>query len=322
MKTTTSVTKRSLKNYSKHIETGYDFSFLPFDGASHDYFLLNFSPTDSIHYIRAQILKKGIVKVELRIALLETGEAVSTPDLPFGGFWFEEKVGYYILLKFISELKSVLITYGATRLIIHQTPLCYEPCTELCNYLLHQEGYHLEKVTAHYFFEGKKKIKKIVGKEFAKVITKAKENKLQIRIGNIQSFGFLQDIKVWNAAKGIHSPYQEDFLIWQVSTYPERFFLISVARDEQLIGHLLAIKITSGTLYMLASAISPKTKIKIIGETLMAHFFKLAAEQKAELIDFGPSEMDGKAVSSIMFFKSKYANLLQNQLSWSLSLEQ
>ncbi len=258
----------------------------------------------------------------MRLAVLESGEVISVPGLPFGGFWFDDKIGLDVLVTFVTELKAFLKSQQATHLIIHQAPLSYESCTDLCNYLLHQEEFKLDKATAHHLFEGKKKIKKMVGKELPKVLIKAKENKLQIRVGNIQSFGFLQDIKLWNETKGIYSLYEEDFLIRQVSTYPERFFLVSIAQDERLIGHLLAIKITSHSLFMMASAISPKTKVKIVGETLMIHLFKLAADQKVDFIDLGPSEREGKAISSVIFFKSKYANLVQNQLTWSSALEE
>ncbi|WP_243739680.1 hypothetical protein [Algoriphagus boseongensis] len=283
------------------------------------YFLRKYSSPNFSQLLDFQWIKKSKIHVSMTLAISESGEAYSLPQSPFGGIWVEESISLEALLEFIQAVLERLKEIKVHLVRVIQAPKQYEEHSDLISYALQESGFHLEKLTSHQFFIGKKRIGKFVQKSLPKYLSKLKENNLNVRINPIQNFSFLEEIRLWNGQKGYEMNFDENRLIQQVSEYPERYFLISISdsRQEKSIAHSLAVKLTPNSFYYYLSAIDPKSQAKGLGEILLMYLFKLAEKHKAEFIDLGSSESEAGPNHSLIFFKSRFSNDISNKSSWS-----
>jgi hypothetical protein len=284
----------------------------------HDYFLLNFMPEDSIGYYHGTLIKKDVLKAEIFFSINKQGQAVSIPNAPFGGIIIHGTLASETICFFIREIKSAMKTLKVVTLTIVQPPICYCIQSDLIGYILNSEGFSLKKILTHQFFEGKKKLRKTSIKLNFKSTKKQKEADLQVSVGSIQNFLFLDDIKNWNHAKGHTSVVNENLLIHQVSNFPDRYFVISVVQEGKAISHALAVKLTGNSLYYYLSASNPKILHKVTGEIVMANLFELASQLKADFLDLGSSDLGGRPNHTLIFYKSKYTNTYHNKHTWQI----
>lgn len=281
-----------------------------------DYFLSNFpfdNYQDQLDFIWE---KKQKTKAHITFAISKTGEAVSLPQSPFGGFWIQEGLSSASLEAFISAIIEEMNHRGIQSISLTQCPKPYEPQFDLINYLLFKSGFEQEKVLSHHFFIGKKKIKKLAQKESAKIQLKSKNVGLKVSHSSISNFGFLKEIRSWNAQKGYEVAIDENKIVQQVSEYPDRYFLICMSKNGIVIGYSLGVKLTSDSLYYFLSAINPKNPVKYGGELILNELFQLAVEQKVNFIDLGSSDLEEGANHSLMFFKSRFSNDICNKITW------
>jgi hypothetical protein len=133
---------------------------------------------------------------------------------------------------------------------------------------------------------------------------------------SISNFDFLKKIKAWNSQKGYKSSINEDYLVQQVSSYPERYFLLKLERGDQVLGFVLAVLLTSNSIYYFLSGLDPSKESKGGGDFLLFELFLLAKEQKVDFIDLGSSDVGDRANHSLMFFKARFSNDISNKMSW------
>ncbi|HCX75155.1 MAG TPA: hypothetical protein DHU93_06820, partial [Algoriphagus sp.] len=108
----------------------------------------------------------------------------------------------------------------------------------------------------------------------------------------------------------------ESRLIQKVSSFPERYFLISIKNEGIAQAHSLAVKLSSNSMYYYLSAVDSNTKFKHLGDLLLWGLFQLAVDEKVEFIDLGSSETDSGPNHSLMFFKAKFSNDVFNKIIW------
>ncbi|MDO9550950.1 hypothetical protein [Rhodonellum sp.] len=305
-----------MKDFSKNTKSDFKFSLEESDLPDHDYFLMNFHPENAVQYLRATLVKKGQLKAEIFLSVNDAHEAISIPNAPFGGFWIHESTSSESISFFIETLIISLKQRNVTSITAIQAPLMYCHHSDLVGYLLHSAGFEAKRILNHQFFEGKKKLKKFSLELVLKYQKKTKSLGLQVMVGNIQNFGFLKEIRSWNQYRGYVSNISESRLVQQVSSFPERYFVITIWEEGKAIAHALAVKLTSDSLYYYLSAIDPKSQSKIAGELIMVHLLKLAAEQKVSFLDLGSSDLEGQPNHSLMFFKSKFSNASENKIFW------
>jgi len=282
-----------------------------------DYFLSNF-PSDTFQTQLNFIWeKKQKAKALITFALSKTGEAVSLPQSPFGGFWIFDSLSSASLEAFILAILDEMKHRAIHTITLNQSPKPYEPHFDLINYLLFKIGFEQTKILSHHFFIGKKKIKKLAQKESAKLQTKSKNLGLIVGHSSISNFQFLKEIKAWNKQKGFEMAIDENRIVQQVSEYPDRYFLITILKNGDAIGYSLGVKLTSDSLYYFLSAINPKTPVKNGGDLILNEIFQLAVEQKVNFIDLGSSDLEQGANHSLMFFKSRFSNDISNKITWT-----
>lgn len=260
--------------------------------------------------------KKQKTKAIITFAISARGEAISLPQSPFGGLWIYDGLSSASLEAFIMAIVDELNHRGIYSISITQPPKPYEPQFDLVNYLLFKSGFEQEKIVSHHFFMGKKKIKKLVQKESAKLQKKNKNSGLKSSYSSISNFGFLKEIRSWNALKGYEVAIDENRIVQQVSEYPDRYFLITVSKDSVVIGYSLGVRLTCDSLYYFLSAINPKTPVKNGGELILNELFQLAVDLKVNFIDLGSSDLEERANHSLMFFKSRFSNDICNKITW------
>jgi hypothetical protein len=309
-----------LKTIKGNIDSSYSFEFTALEGNGQDYFLSQIQSVDEAEYFNCALFKNGVLKLDIQLAVYPDGSAISLPKAPFGGFWVYSNVNSLVFVNFLEELKEFLKSIGVNEFKLIQAPGVYMAYADWVIYFLAKQGFNLEKVLSHQIFEGKKKMKSELKSLQAKFAKKIKEHNIKISIGNIQSFNFLNEIKAWNQSKGYDLTFDENQLIAQVSSFPDRYFVISVSQEGQFIGHALAVKLTSNSVYYFLSAINPKSKVKLTGELIMVNLLRLAVEQKANFLDLGSSEIGGLPNHSLIFFKSRFSNCTQNKYSWRIKL--
>lgn len=302
------------------IDKGYSIVFRDGGLSEKDYFLAGIKSDSRCSYYECMLYKRDQLLVEFQVALNSDGVAQSLPKTPFGGIWIHHIVNSEVFSDFLKSILSFVKEKGGAELIITQASCLYSPHSDTVQYFLQKEGFELVHAQNHHFFEGKKKLKAEQKLLSAKYNKKLKENGLKVSVGNIQSFNFLNEIKAWNQSRGYKISFDENQLISQVSAFPERYFVISVIQGVDYIGHALAVKLTSKSIYYFLSAINPKTKVKLAGELIMVNLIKLAVEQKASFVDFGSSEVEGVPNHSLIFFKSKFSNCTRNKYTWKRQL--
>lgn len=320
LKKITYETKTILEAYNKETTEVYELVVVSSGGDPSVYFLRNCETVGFPEQLDFKWVKKGKTKVSLTLAISKDLEAVSLPQSPFGGIWIEESLTSAALEGFIKAVINDLRHRGISKVKIVQPPKPYESHLELINYLLFKLGFVQESVLSHQFFIGKKKIKKLVQRESAKYTSKCKESGVKVRVGSIQNFGFLQDMKIWNQARGYDILFDEKRLITQVSEFPERYFLISLIKDGKAIAHTLGVKLIPDSIYYFLSATLPKCPVKNLGELCLFQLFQLALDQKLNFIDLGSSDSLSGANHSLIFFKSRFSNDISNKVTWTLNL--
>lgn len=284
-----------------------------------DYFLANI-PGGGLEYLHFEDQKKGKVKIWITLAITSDQRAISLPNLPFGGFWCEKGLNSSILESFIEFLTGKLKARGVKSITIVQAPKNYECHSDLVNYLLFKLGWNLKNVLSHQFYTGSKKITKFLLAEGPRIRRKLKAAGLATSHHSISSFEFLKKIKAWNSQKGYESSLIEDHLVQQVSSYPERYFLLKLEKGEEVVGFVLAVLLTPNSLYYFLSGLDSTKEIKGGGDFLLFELFLLAKEQKVDFIDLGSSDLGARANHSLIFFKARFSNDISNKMSWSKEL--
>ena len=281
-----------------------------------DYFLANI-PASGLQYVHFEDQKKGKVKIWITVVITHDDHAASLPNSPFGGFWCEKGLNSTALEKFIEMVTEYLKARGVKSLTIVQPPKNYEPYSDLVNYLLFKLGWDLKKILSHQFYSGSKKIEKYLMTEGPKIRKKLKASGLTTSHHPISNFDFLKKIKAWNSLKGYESSINEDYLVQQVSSYPERYFLLKLEKGEQVLGFVLAVLLTSNSIYYFLSGLDSSKESKGGGDFLLFELFLLAKEQKVDFIDLGSSDLGDRANHNLMFFKARFSNDISNKLTWS-----
>lgn len=288
--------------------------FAPVD---HPYFLLNSGSASDTQQLTFRLLKKDKLKAIFYIAVQPNGEAVSLPNLPFGGVWIPSQIHSDELQFFVREILKELQLRNCLSVKIIQPPKPYEKYSELIGNVLFKEGFIPEVVHSHQFFLGKKRLKTEV-KAFSDKNKKSLQSlELSVKKGPVQNFNFLNDIRYWNSQKGYLILFDEKRLIHQVSEFPERYFQIDLIQKGEAVAHALAVRLLPDSMYYYLSAIRPDSNISNGGDLLLQSLFQLAAEQKSEFIDLGSSEFNSGINSSLMFFKSRFSNDVSNKVTWT-----
>ncbi|RAI89272.1 hypothetical protein [Algoriphagus yeomjeoni] len=305
-----------MESFKKEINDPHELRVVSSLIEGKDYFLGNLpfeNCQDQLDFIWE---KKQKTKALITFGITKTGEAISLPKSPFGGFWIVDSSSSASLESFIEAIVAELIHRGIKSIAISQAPKPYEPQTDLINYLLVKSGFEQENVLSHHFFLGKKKIKKLAQKASPKLQSKRKISDIKISHSTISNFGFLKEIKSWNTQKGYDITLDDNRIVQQVSEYPNRYFLITLSKNGEAIGYSLAVKLTSNSLYYFLSAINPKIPVKNGGELILTELFQLAVEQKVDFIDLGSSDLHDGVNHKLMFFKSRFSNDISNKITW------
>lgn len=318
---TTSEIKVTLETYKKTISDSYTLTVDSDLNGEFWSFLIDFKSPDFLRHLKFQLEKNGKIKASLWLSISKENHAVSLPSAPFGGIWIKEYVNSEALEGYIFGVLEYLKEIGVQSLQITQPPKPYVPQADLINNLFLKSGFELKGILSHQFFLGKKKIKKLVDTQSSKFQRKEIDFRIQVKSGPIQNFRFLDEIKAWNSMKGYEVGLNEKRLISQVSEFPEKYFLISIVKDEATIAHCLAVKLTPDSLYYFLSAIDPKSNVKSLGDTLVFSLFQLASKHKIEYIDLGSSESNQRINHSLMYFKSRFSNDISNKISWYRKIE-
>lgn len=283
----------------------------------HPYFLSHSDSSADVQKLTFRLFKKEKLKAILHVVIQQNGEAVSLPNLPFGGVWIPGQIHSDELQFFIKEILIELQRLKCSTVKVIQPPKPYEKYSEFIGNVLFKEGFKPEAIQSHQFFLGKKKLKSEV-KAFSDKNKKTLQSLgLSVKKGAVQNFNFLYDIRNWNSERGYLTLFDENRLIHQVSEFPERYFQISLIQGTEPIAHSLAVKLLPESMYYYQSAIRPNSNISNGGDLLLQSLFQLAAEQKTEFIDLGSSEVDSGINSGLMFFKARFSNDVSNKVTWT-----
>lgn len=311
-----SETSTILESFKKEINDSHELRVVSSLTEDKDYFLSNLPIGNYQNQLDFIWEKKHKTKALISFAITITGEAISLPKSPFGGFWISDTLSSASLEAFILAVVDEMSSRNIQSISLTQSPKPYEPQFDLINYVLFKSGFEQEKVFSHHFFLGKKKIKKLVQKESAKLNSKNKNSGLNVSHSSISNFGFLKEMKSWNTQKGYEITIDENRIVQQVSVYPDRYFLITLTKNSEAIGYSLGVKLTSDSLYYFLSAINPKVPVKNGGELILNELFQLAVEQKVNFIDLGSSDLEDGVNHNLMFFKSRFSNDICNKITW------
>lgn len=280
------------------------------------YFLSNFPSETDLELLDFIWEKKGRSKARITFSISKAGEAISLPQAPFGGFWTESYLSSSSLEAFILAIVEELSRRSVNSISITQAPKPYESQVDLIHYLLFKNGFQQTKILSHHIFRGKNKIKKLVLNETEKILEKCNTSGLKISHTSILNFDFLKEINSWSIQKGYEITIDEKRMVRQVLAYPDRYFLITIAKNEEAIGYALAVKLTCDSMYYFLSAMNPKIPLSSGGDLILHELFTLAAEQKVKFIDLGSSDLDAGPNHSLMFFKSRFSNDISNKITW------
>ena len=304
------------------MDTGKNYEFILQENPRevHDYFLQDYIPSNGERYFSAKLLKKQKCKVSVFFVVLKGALAISIENAPFGGFRVEKRVTSDSFQFFIGELLLALKSMGVTELKVVQPPEPYEQNTPLINYMLKKLGFEVVDIDLHHFLEDKKFIKGFLYAKASKHKKKLKRLNYSVEVGGIKTFNFLKDIKWWVTLRGNEYLVPEEYLIRQVGEYPDRYHLVSIFQEEEVISHALCIKLTGNSLYYYLPAIHPNLQNGYTAEAMLFEVIKLGESLGVDFIDLGSSNLDGQANHELNRFKSRYANNSSNKMVWSIQL--
>lgn len=281
------------------------------------YFLMDLDFGPVTKQLTFRLVKKEKEKAVMKVVIQPDGEAISLPGLPFGGIWIPGQIQSEELQFFVLQTIKELQCRNCTALKIIQPPKPYEKYSDLIGNILFKKGFSPEIVQSHQFYLGKKKLKSEV-KSFSDKNRKSLHSlNLTVKKGPVLNFNFLDEIRNWNSEKGYSTLFDEKKLIYQVAEFPERYFQISLFRENEAVAHCLAVKLVTNSFYYYLSAIRPNSHIPNGGDLVLQSLFQLAAEQKTEFIDLGSSEVESAINSSLMFFKARFSNDVSNKVTWT-----
>ena len=284
-----------------------------------EYLFDTHSPEFSDEYLIYQWVKKQKIRASVVFRLDDSQGAISLPRAPFGGIKIQGRLLSEGMDQFISEVVLDLRNRGARKIVITQRPKPYEDFAELIQYLLYKHGFRVDRILNHQFFIGKKKIKHWIKEEGGRFEKKRKEQGIEVDKGPIRNFQFVSKISEWNSLRGYAENLDQNSIVQQVSSFPDRYFELSLRKDEEIIAAALLVGLTPGSLYYYKSGIDPKTDFKQLGDILLHQLFLMAADLKVNFIDLGSSDLDTGANHQLIFFKSRFTNDQYNKISWSLN---
>ncbi|GHB34003.1 hypothetical protein [Mongoliitalea lutea] len=293
---------------------GIDFKFEKVINQKEDFFLIQFSPQP---LYKATIVKNGKVRAFCYISISIEKEAISLPNLPFGGVWVIGKVGSLILENWLAYICQELKNLSCKKLTILQPPLAYEHHSDLIQYIFHIQGFEFKSMVIHQMIEGKKNVQKLA-QEFGSKLSR--NEKLEISYGPVISLEFLNQIQLWNQQKRYDSLIPIELLAIQISQFPERYFHISLNYKGNMVAHTLAVQLTSNSLYYAYSGFDSNVPVKNLGEYMLEYLVQLGKTLKVDFIDLGSSDLGKHANHSLIFFKSKFSNTYQTKSIWSKNL--
>lgn len=302
------------------IAKNYDFIMQEDPPVDHPYFLHDYLRGEGERYFCARLLKKQKLKALVYLVLQKDGHAISLPQAPFGGVWADKKASSESLVCLIKELLLALKALEASTFTLIQPPGVYEEANPLIQYVVDSEGFQLDKVYLHHFLEDKKFIRGFIHAKSAKHKKKLKKINTVPSSGSIKTFNFLKDIRAWRQQRGHAYHVQEEKLIRQVSTYPDRYFLISLHQDDVAAAHVLCVRLTPNSLYYYLPAINPALQQAYTGEALLFEVIRLGESLGVDFIDLGSSDLDGKPNHNLMRYKAKNANRTSNKSVWKINL--
>lgn len=308
-----------MEAFKKKTIESYQLKVVPSLEKKWDYFLRDFPIQGYSSQLDFLWVKKEKLRASISFAITKEGKAFSLPQSPFGGFWLEESLSSEAIERFIRLVVLEFSKRGITQLSITEAPKPYGAANDLVNYLLFKCGFEQIEIISHHFFTGRKRIKKLVLKERPGFLLKEKEAGVKVIYGPIQNFGFLKEIKSWNLQRGYSVNFEENRIVQQVSDYPDRYFLITILKNNEAIGYCLGVKLTKDSIYYYQSALNPKVPLKNGGELILHELFQIAVDQKVDFIDLGSSELETGVNHSLMFFKSRFANDISNKITWTLN---
>ncbi|WP_194774361.1 GNAT family N-acetyltransferase [Pararhodonellum marinum] len=293
----------------------YSFFWEPAHWSGHDYFLHDQKIDQENKYYCARLFKDKKLKITLYLAI-RNDEAISLPAAPFGGFWIDKKVSSEYFQYFVDLILKELSLLKIRCFSLVQAPKPYQENDEMIHYVLYRMGFELSQILLHQFIHDRKYIKGYVADHQLKFGRKLKKLSWELQVGQIKNLNFLQEIHKWRALRQHDYSVQEEQLIHQISTYPDRHFLITLASVKEPFAHVLCVKLTSNSLYYYLPAINPVGQHSFSGDALMFGVLKLAENLGVDFIDLGSSDLSTEINHNLMRFKSKFANSESNKLSW------
>lgn len=266
------------------------------------------------------LFKQETYEAVATLALDGSGKAMSMPEATVGGIWSNRTLEVEVMKFFLESILEELKARGITSVDITVAPKPYQGMTDLISYLLFFLEFRQREFSVHYFFLGKKKIKSAFRDKELWLRKKLKKERLSVEKSGIHNFGFLEDLNRWVPESAEENRLDLGPLIEWVAEFPERFYLCSLTKHGEAVGHCLSIRLTSDCLYLLWAAIDPKNSLKYGEEILLLQLLQLAVDLKVSVIDFGVVDFTSASNHRLKLFKSKFSNDISGKVTWTREL--
>ena len=252
-----------------------------------------------------------------------SGLAQSSVQSPFGTVECAQDILPEVIFNFLEFIESQLRSAGVTRVAIKNQPLHYdERKNSLLETFLFNLGYkvvHAEvgalRLVATAFNEGlnrleNRQLKKCVASELTIHFHPSEE------LEEVYSFIFH-----CRQLKGYALSMALDQLKRDVQVFPERYVLVTVQKDNTIVGGSIAVRVSSDILYNFYADHHPDFDAISPVVLVVKGLYEYCLEHKIRMLDMGTSAINGKPNFGLLNLKMRLGAMPSPKLTFEKLLQ-
>lgn len=253
----------------------------------------------------------SIIKEKKKVALagihfhLNDFTASSPYRSPFGSIDASSELDPSLLFNFLQFVESDLVNSGIKKVVIKNPPTLYNPGQQtLLQVFLLNLNYRIVNAEPGAILTVNKSPQELTSQWEKKKVKQATEHELVLKHENIDQLKKLHNfIHECRVQKGYTSSMSFDDLQRTIDTFPDRFLLTSVHRQNELVAASICVRVNSHVLYHFYSDHNTSDKSTNPTVFLIRSLYEYCVEHDIELFDLGTSSVNGTPNFGLLNFK-------------------
>jgi hypothetical protein len=260
---------------------------------------------------KGQWISYSIIKRKKKVALasihfhLADSTASSPYRSPFGSVDASSEIDPSILFNFLQFIDSDLLKSGIKKIVIKNPPTLYNPTHQtLLQVFLSNLNYQVITAEPGAILIVDKSREELTSQWEKRKVRQAQEQELKLKHESVDQlktlYDFIHDCRV---QKNYPSSMTFDEIQRTVNTFPERFLLTSIHKQNELVAASICVRCNSHVLYHFYSDHTTSGKSTNPTVYLIRSLYDYCVEHGIALFDLGTSSLDGTPNFGLLNFK-------------------